>query len=67
MDYNFFLFNLGLMGNGYIDEDKDFDENTHCFNNAKNWQLGWYANRRVEYSHSLGSIQAFDLVTNRSD
>jgi len=51
-----------LMGNGYIDEDKDFDENTHCFNNAKNWQLGWYANRRVEYSHSLGSIQAFDLV-----
>lgn len=52
-----------LMGNGYIDDiRKDFDENTHCFNNAKNWQLGWYANRRVEYSHSIGSIQTFDLV-----
>jgi len=53
-----------LMGNGYGSDDirKDFDENTHCFNNAKNWQLGWYANRRVEYSHSIGSIQTFDLV-----
>jgi len=52
-----------LMGNGYASDDlrKDFDENTHCFNNAKNWQLGWFADRRARWSPSDG-LQTFDLV-----
>lgn len=38
-----------------------FDENTHCFNNAKNWQLGWFADRRAQWSPSDG-LKTFDLV-----
>jgi len=52
-----------LMGNGYVSDDlrKDFDENTHCFNSAKNWQLGWHADRRAQWSPSDG-LKTFDLV-----
>merc|ERR1711953_143997 len=52
-----------LMGNGYVTEDirEDFDENTHCFNSAKNWQLGWYSDRRAQWSPSDG-LRTFDLV-----
>jgi len=52
-----------LMGNGYVKEDLrgDFDENTHCFNTAKNWQLGWMADRTAQWFPSMG-LKTFELV-----
>jgi hypothetical protein len=51
-----------LMGNGYVgDSALDFDESTHCFNNAKNSQLGWFTDRTAHWSISDG-LKTFDLV-----
>jgi len=53
-----------LMGNGYATDDhleEDFDESTHCFNNAKNSQLGWFTDRTAHWSISDG-LKTFDLV-----
>lgn len=49
-----------LMGNGYIGDSR-FDESTHCFNNAKNSQLGWFTDRTAHWSISDG-LKTFDLV-----
>jgi hypothetical protein len=51
------------MGNGYVDDDleRDFDEYAHCFNSAKNWQLGWFPDRKAQWSPSDG-LKTFDLV-----
>lgn len=32
----------GIMGNSYTESDTNM-----CFNNAKNWQLGWYSDRQL--------------------
>jgi len=52
-----------LMGNGYVDDDleRDFDEYAHCFNSAKNWQLGWFPDRKAQWSPSDG-LKTFNLV-----